>query len=718
MKRYGLIGIVLLALLAMAATPAMAQTPFKGPVNSSDLRITSMELSEDEVSYGDIIKLSVVWGKQEGVDRYIGIYDWTTYTTKVNVSGTFSVANASSSSNYKWFKALPEDSGSETWSISTSEYQMTPEYYVVVAFNSTGTYIDSLVFRVVGVVVGKPTVSISVDRTVVAIGDSVRVKASMSSDVPVATGKIFITGPQPLWTAQCVFQGNRTVKQACYDKDEWWVPIPSTAPEGLYVAKIDVGVGENRSEATATFQVVKPKITSLTVPLQHVKGRDLVIEGTTNLAKSGTRADNETAYNAGIAENKAYLTIKNLAGEIIFNETTPDATNGSAARSFIDDAGKFRFKIDNFGVNKAPVNRELDTGYYIVEVRITSGAMEDNETATFELVKATVKLSADKTTVTRGDDITFTIATNLKVGNNVTFEISNTNFCINQTNYDSCEASKVYKTDVAGKVTIKLKVATDAPLTEYKFKATEELSGVSDEIKVVVVKQALSITPEKTTVARGGEIRFTGTSTANVVFVYANENNIFTIGNQPVIELPTKTKLSGADLNTAKVYPTEKKLDFKVEVLQNADTGTYYLYFFAPANASEIDRSSDVQTMIAIVVTDPRIISVDIPTKIPYQGRIEVAVLTDPGKKENVELTFVFEGSNVKARPQNFNLTDEWSSPNAENYVNWTIDFKDYTGANPLEPGLYLFTVKMRFVGGEEIDSARTSKMVEIVAQT
>ena len=121
----------------------------------------------------------------------------------------------------------------------------------------------------------------------------------------------------------------------------------------------------------------------------------------------------------------------------------------------------------------------------------------------------------------------------------------------------------------------------------------------------------------------------------------------------------------------------------------------------------------------SVVVTDPRIISVDIPSKIPYQGKFEVGVLTDPGERENVYLTFVMEGTNVKLRPKDFDLSDR-STPDTNNYVNWTIDLKKYyeNKGKTLEPGLYLFTVKMYFsANDQEIDSARTSKLVEIMSQ-
>jgi hypothetical protein len=66
----------------------------------------------------------------------------------------------------------------------------------VVAFDAANPskFNDSLRFWVESVTIGKPTVSISVDRSVVAQGDYVKVKASMSTDIAVSPVKVFITG--------------------------------------------------------------------------------------------------------------------------------------------------------------------------------------------------------------------------------------------------------------------------------------------------------------------------------------------------------------------------------------------------------------------------------------------------------------------------------------------------------------------------------------------
>jgi len=469
----------------------------KGPIGITGMNINMLKLSDERIKIGGTLTLSAVWGyynKSEGT-RYITIVKWSDYKD-LKTGGTINVPGVLDKA--VMIKALPEDGGSDSWTYTATE----PGYYVVVAFLNSSLFNDSLAFLVESVAIGRPTVSISVDRSVVAQGDFVKVSASMSTDVSVTPVKIFITGAK-ITTLICNYSasgGVYSVKEAC-GADEWWVPIGSDRPEGTYVAKIDVGSNETRAEATASFQVVKPQVTSLTVPLQHVIGRDLVIEGVSTLAKSASEADVGSPANIS-KQNYAQLWIKDLSGNEVFN-SSKQKTDANAI-SLIDDAGKFRFKIDNFGTNKSATG-SLDRGFYVVEVKVYSGEVwSEVKTASFELVKATVKLSADKTTVTRGDDITFTITTNLKVNNEVKFTIEDTKFCVDGApgapGYDQCTNEKSYYTDAKGQIKIKLKVASEAPLTEYKFKAEETLTGVSDEIKIVVAKQALQLTAEKTTV--------------------------------------------------------------------------------------------------------------------------------------------------------------------------------------------------------------------------
>ncbi|HDL89490.1 MAG TPA: hypothetical protein ENG14_01130, partial [Thermodesulforhabdus norvegica] len=383
-----------------------------GPIQVPELNIDMVKLSDDEISVGEELEIDAVWNKLEDSTRRIVVIKWTDYQ---EVDGNIGKLL----DNAETYWTLSEDAGDATYTFSPEE----PGYYYVVVYGSAPnvatTINDDLVFRAKAAVAGKPSVSINVDKSKVAIGDYVKVEASMSTDVPVSVVKVFVTGSGYFLNETgyggtsymlCYAVGGEwyNVEDAC-GKDEWWVKI-SNVPEGTYVAKIDVGEGPTRAEATEVFSIVKPAIESLDVPSTHVKGTDLVIEGTTNLAKSGEESDNATI--APEVENWAYLTIEDLSGNVI---VSPAVTN--AAKSYIDEGGKFRFKIDNFGTTG--VGGALDTGYYKVTISITSGILTDDETAVMEIVKPEISRTADKTTATRGDTVEFTIDTNLKVNNPV-----------------------------------------------------------------------------------------------------------------------------------------------------------------------------------------------------------------------------------------------------------------------------------------------------------
>ncbi len=709
MKRYGLIGLMLLVMLA---SPAMAQTLNQGPISNTTLAITSMKLSDTNYTYGTDVELTVTWGYYKAEDygtRYIAIFDWSTYTTKVNVSGVFSVADASDPSNYKWLVALPESGGSETHKINTAEKGMFAAYYVVVVFNSTGAYDDRLVF-VVEPVAGKPYVSISVTPMTAALGDRVELKYKMTGSEPYYVG-VLVTGWEGrVYFANCTI-GTWTLwpwmsipPRTTFDEDFCGIKYFDLTSgfgftkdtEGIIVFKIAAGkdpanlfTGSDptRAEATAVVILAKPTLSSISVPSKHVNGTDLTITGVTNVAETRSK------YDVGLP-NYVYLNITDLNDNL------------QCGRTFLGLIGKdrtFSIKIDNFGTKDPCV---LETGYYKAKFKlVTDEGFTDEEVTVFELVNGMVKIMPDKTTVVRGDKVKFTIVTNLKVNNPVNFTIKDARIIGEQG-----EITETLRVDATGKAYKEIEVAQAAPLTEYKFEA--RIAGdVIDTVSISVAKQTLDLSVDKTTVARGGELRFTGTTTAEVVYVFASEVDVF----DGVAEIPSDNIIPTAGLTTKKFVPdTNDKLDFKLDVLTGADAGTYYLYFYAPVNASQIDRASDPQKMFAIVVTDPRIVSVDIPSRIPYQGEVEVKIVTDPGKKERAHVTWVLEGSNIKVRPSAVGgPIDNRYTIDSNDEVSFRLNLKNYYDekGRSIDPGLYVFTVKL-YLDNEETD--RVQKLVEI----
>lgn len=711
MKRYGLIGVMLLVMLA---TPAMAQTLNQGPISNTTLAITSMKLSDTNYTYGTDVQLTVTWGYYKAEDygtRYIAIIDWSTYTTKVNVGGVFSVAEASDPSNYKWLIALPEGGDSKTYSINTAEKEMFPSYYVVVVFNSTGAYDDRLVF-IVEPVAGKPYVSISVTPMTAALGDRVELKYKMTASEPYYVGVLATGWGGMVYFANCT-AGTWTLlpwvsipPRTSFDEDSCGIKYFDLTSafgftkdtEGIIVFKIAAGknpeqlftgTDPTRAEATAVVILAKPTLSSISVPSKHVNGTDLTITGVTNVAETNS------TYDVGLP-NYVYLNITDLNDNVLCGPIP----------ALIGKDKTFSIKIDNFGRKVSPPDPcpNLPTGYYKAKFKlVTDTDFTDEEVTVFELVNGMVKIMPDKTTVVRGDKVKFTIVTNLKVNSPVTFTIKDARII-----GGSGEITETLRVDATGKAYKEITVNQTAPLTEYKFEA--RIAGdVIDTISISVVKQTLDLDVDKTTVARGGELRFTGKTTAEVVYVFASEADVF----DGVAEIPSDTIIPTAGLTTKMFVPdTNDRLDFKLEVLTGADAGTYYLYFYAPVNRSQIDRAGDPQKMFAIVVTDPRIVSVDIPSRIPYQGEVEVKIVTDPGKRERAHVTWVLEGSNIKARPSAFGYLDEYSI-DSNNEVSFRLNLKDYYDAKnkAIDPGLYVFTVKL-YLDNDETD--RVQKLVEI----
>ncbi|MEM1579181.1 MAG: hypothetical protein QXR77_05850, partial [Archaeoglobaceae archaeon] len=656
MKKYGLLGVVLLVLLA---SPVMAQpTLNKGPISIPSMQIDMLKLSSDTVTYGDKITLSAEWkylSQETYGNRKIAIVSWSDYQG-INVSGTLDIAKLADKK--KWGETLPENGGTASWDINTADREMYPGYYVVVAYLNSTVFNDSLAFKVEGVVAGKPYVTVTVTPTTVALGDRIKLSYKMTSDTPVNVtllltgweGKVYyIDCANKTWSSTLKVYFGRTL----FDKDTCGVEYFSlnetfgfkNTTTGTMVAKIIAGKGDvssllygtgtdpTRADKVALFTVVKPEILSVSVPSKHVNGTDLTVSGSVNVAESGS--DYDDSKDGGVI-NTVLVNITDINDNpvaVYFPVTV-----------YISKDKTFSVKFENFG--RIPA---LSTGYYKVKFKLqTTTTFTDEEVAVFELVKGMVRITADKTTVTRGDKVKFTIFTNLKVNSPVYFTIEDIRIRDGPSAAGSCETTLLV--DVGGNAYYELPVHSEAPLTEYRFKA-RIIGDVSDELTISVVKQTLDINADKTTVARGGEIRFTGTTTADWVYVYASEANVFTLSNVGIAEVPSDTKFNPGTY-AGKVAPdTNDRLDFKLEVNTAADAGTYYLYFYAPSNASQIDRSSDPQKMFAIVVTDPRIVSVEVPSIIPYQGKVEITILTDPGKRTRATVDWKLEGSNIKAKP-------------------------------------------------------------------
>ncbi|MFN3384913.1 MAG: hypothetical protein ACK401_08495, partial [Archaeoglobaceae archaeon] len=176
MKKYGVLGLVLVVLLAISGTAMAQPTPNKGPISYDPLKILSMELSDKKVTYGGSITLSVTWGylnQSESGTRYIVVADWYKYTAEIKNDPANFTAKLFSSDYRKWSTALSESGDTKSYPIPTADYGLLPGYYVVVVFNSSQYFNDTLVFQVESVT-GKPEVDISVDPVYVALGDAVR----------------------------------------------------------------------------------------------------------------------------------------------------------------------------------------------------------------------------------------------------------------------------------------------------------------------------------------------------------------------------------------------------------------------------------------------------------------------------------------------------------------------------------------------------------------
>ena len=675
MNKKGLIGIAALLVLLLAASTASAIAP----------KVTSVSLSDDKVSYGSDISITVVWeaydAKKVGALRMV-IMDEATYNGVKNINELLDP------DNYKAVETLSEDGGSATFTYNTKDAEMTPAKYVVVFVQ--GTDFDNRTapktFTVTPFVPEKPYVDISVTPAKVAFGDKIKVKYYMSSNTEVPV-KVFVTG---MGVMKTLYDGKTSKLDS-----KGWVEIVAAngfTQEGTYVAKIKAGVEGAIAEKTATFEVEDLKLT-LDVPSEVVKGTDFYVKGTTNAQKTGGD------YDAGIA-NYVEVTIKDLNDNQV-----------ASGKSNIAEDGTYSVKFENFG-------KTLDTGIYkVVAKLVTYTGESEEESTTFELVDPKINLTANKYSVTRGSSVKFYIDTNLKINSEVVLKIENDKLVLGEKGTGNAIEYNL-KVDAQGKAMKKVTVSDTAPLTTYTVKAyLKEDDTISSEIDIEVVKQLLDVNLDKTKVVRGDSIRVTGKSTADRVYIYASDADVFEYGSTAIVEKPSDTKFSTAGYTGYVVPDSDNNIDFKIKVKSDCDPGTYTLYFFAPSNVNEVDKTTDPQKSFAVQVVDPVIVDYKISsTKVPYQGKFKIKVTTNvpddyTGNAAKAAVTFSLEGSNIKADPADFGLAAKPLDNDKKASI--TVNLREYKNGNDqLDTGVYTLKVKLKYEG-DTVDTKTTT--IEIV---
>ncbi|AGK60237.1 PGF-CTERM archaeal protein-sorting signal [Archaeoglobus sulfaticallidus PM70-1] len=700
MKRMWKLGVPVLVvlLIALSVPVSAAFTTNAGPISDTALKVDLAKLSDDSPSYGDDLSIDVQWSYLDKVTgtRRIAVVEYTVYNSSIYNATTGQIDTAKLLDEAKYVVSLSEAGGSATYTFNTVDKSVYPGNYKVVIFLNNTVFNDALGFEVLPVEAQKPFVDISVSPTTVVFGDRLKVsyKMSYTTTTPV---KVFVTGMGAY--KELV---NSTVSQLDASS---YVDITALdfgvaeLQEGIYVAKIVAGSGTNLAEKAVTFQVVSPAIESVDIPATYVKFTDLKFSGVTNLQKTGSSYDMQVAE----GQNIVVVRILDLNDNEKINKTV-----------FVDDSGKFSVKFTDSEVGA------FSTGYYKIKIEaisynnVTANLKYSDEAVyNIEFVNPSLTLTADKSTVTRGQSIKFTIDTNLKINKIVNFIIENPKII-----GDTVNATRtfVYAVDALGDATVSITVANDAPLTTYTFKAEIPGTSVKDEVSVEVVKQTLNVSLDKNVVTKGSSIRITGTTTADRVYIYADEDDVFLFGTTKIKARPSTTTILTAGYNAYALPDNDNNLDFKIKVsdASGVDAGTYYLYFYAPANVSMIDRASDPQKSFVITVAEGTIESVNLSTtKIPYQGKVDIDVKVNVGDTSKAQVTFTLEGMNIKVGPADFGMA-AFTSVDSDGIASFSLSLRDYTGSSKLSVGIYTLKVKL-YYNNSEVDSATKTIPIEIV---
>ncbi|AEA46513.1 PGF-CTERM sorting domain-containing protein [Archaeoglobus veneficus] len=476
------------------------------------------------------------------------------------------------------------------------------------------------------------------------------------------------------------------------------------ATSGTY--KLTVKSGE--TEESIEFQ-----ITDLTINLEIEKdtvrlGEEISFYGTTNAAESGSDYDLSPRNN---------VTIK------IFNDTS---ANWDDAQYLVDTL------VDDTIASDGSFSKDLtfqldwkkDTDYKaIARVYTTADCYEEAE-VTFYVKKPEITLNLDKYTYERGEKITIKGTTSLKGGQKVVLYGDLSDLVIGV----GTSGAIVY-TSTDGSFEKEFTVKPDASLTTYTIKAKivdsngNEVAKTSADVRVV--RQSLQATISDTSVVKGGYFRINGTTTVDYVYIYASDKNTF-VG---VAEKPDDDQFdpTAAGYTTKSVIVgDDNEFNVRIDVEDTADTGTYTLYLYAPANSTWIDTTEDAQVVFMVTVTDVGIVEAPEYVTIVQGESKDIDIYISADEDDDVYVNATFSGQGIKVDAEDDSdlyvsqLDDGVATITIDPYYNSSSDelVSTYgTNCMVLKPGLYTLKVEVFYANSDD-KADEISIPVEVVAPT
>lgn len=656
----------LLVLLIAMATASAAEQDVTLEANNITVKFISVEydtsVTPNKVieDYGNLLKFEVIYTPGKGSIQLID----------------------NSTGNYVWAATL-SGSGYDTFSLDTTALGLMPgEYNLKIKQISTGDTFDLLADKgtIISIKSAKPMVTVTLKNpsNQIAKGDNVSYEVAVYGSDEFTwylTGPFKETGMNATVTALTNHKATVTFNTTRILAD--W-----NGSTGAYSFKVVSG----ETEVSTTFYIVNPTVT-VNVDKDEVRlGESVKVTGTTNVAETGSEFDDGN-------DNKVTIEVQDSDGNVVLNTTAN-----------IDADGSFEKEI-TFGLDMA-------TGTYKIVATVTTGAYIDDDSVTIEVKDPELKITMDKISFARGETISIKGTTSLPAGTEVVISGLGA-FCS-----DVAGDVRVLVDSEGNFATVDYTVKADASLSTYTVKAKVLTSTgsvlVEDSVSIKIVRQSLDAALDKTTVVKGGKIKVTGTTTVAKVYIFADADGVF----DGVTKLPYENK-AFTPTGAMAVDVKDDKFEKTITVLTTADAGAYTLYVFAPADANIVDPVSDAQRIFSVQVVEVGFVEVPEVIKMVRGDDVTVEVKVNAPNPDDVYVNGTFKGYGIDVTMQFTQGTEEgvFELP-LYPFYNDTTGTLESTGTPDqlLATGMYTLTLRLYYKGGKEVEEAKTSIPVEVVA--
>ena len=443
-----------------------------------------------------------------------------------------------------------------------------------------------------------PDIIIDVKTPTVAKGDDAAVKAKVYGLGSTDTVKWTLEGPfnrtpymTTVWGGMTPTLGSGPGKVVQTVKLNTSVIVKDyNGTSGKYKFSVIVYRGTTKITSAAGYFTLEGVSLTVDIPASVTLGSQYLIQGTTNIVETNSSYDNGTA-------NYVYLRINDSNGVQRY------PSGGGWDQIVVQSDGSWR--------TAGTVTFEIGwpTGSYKMEIKAVSdtykGEIKKTKTVYLVVEEPQIDWALDKTTFVRGEEIYLKGTSSLKQGTSIKIKGDELSSLISELGSNSVTVT----TSAGGDwTTDKYHIASDAAKKSYTLHAVVlDSSGSETDYKATVTirvaKAVLDATLEKTTLTRGEEVVFNGTTSLDYVYLYTDKANVF----ENVNKIPDENNKFQASANDYKISVSDGKFEVTLKVNSTKKAGVYILYAIAPANTTGNgwpDPSEDVMAQFSVEITE------------------------------------------------------------------------------------------------------------------